>query len=52
MSMMLSMIFSILCPAWSQRRQIRVQHDDSPTDENFISVNDESQESILDDGRL
>ena len=50
--MLLSMIFSILCPTWSQRRQIRVQHDDSPTDENFISVNDESQESILDDGRL
>ena len=52
LSMLLSMIFSILCPTWSQRRQIRVQHDDSPTDENFISVNDESQESILDDGRL
>ena len=52
LSVLLSMIFSMLCPSWSQRRYVRVQHDDSPVIENFESVNDDSQEPILDDGRL
>ena len=48
LSVLLSMIISILCPTWSQRRHI--PYDESLSYDNYESVNDESQESVLDDG--